>query len=846
MPTFLSNPTSLLRRIKKPVRTAGKALQEYVSGRGLLVESNWRARLAILVLFQVAVGLQRNYRWSENVQSDEDVYHLQRPYSTHANFVALDALRIIIGLISVFIESTCSRGYGLQSSPCSADEVNLSPIGHVPAPGDESIDNTLWSPAQDVLVSRPLRLGTFRSNLAIALLSLLLTIRSYFVLYAINSAIALNLANPISAHFTSAFVPLFSGLFMRVFFAWSFPAQQWLGIIIQVLGILSAENLNFQPDILRMSVFLTFAPALLASLSFTAVFYIYKLHNVHTPHELNVRLFAFGFATHLAALVFDNLHISSSTDSVNNSNIYLSTSFIPLLLHAIIDVVSLSTIFYRDSVMLGVATSVSTAILVAYTRCLRGSLSFSDVCGTMVSILGFLIYIAAEAERRVHVNNADKKNFSSRSRNYLICLPLLAILAYSGYTTFNSYPESYLNGLAFSQKMSRPESLESPIFADLTFLPPAPPSPSGPACTREPLPSVHYFSGERNYHEFDNVLLIVFFSHARYDANLDFYKEVYSEFFPNMVFVGPRNREDKGFSHSYDVLVDSYESEENLSDWRNYKMAGRMAHHMLYTILTAPPYSTGCYEGFLWAPFDTLLNIPRLQLFDKTRLWYFSPWAEYIPNAAISEDAWQNPSNHALPARVSPDPETDFKSTYRGWWVDWWWGDEHFGIPVCKPAFERIPLDMRTRLAHRFTHDETRYIGGSADTLYIPARLAPGFIEVLGTFLETDCFLEIAVPTAVHLIVPEGENILFVDHWWIWEPPFNASFVRDVWARGMEVDTFHTFHWGDKDADGVWKAIPENIDDIRQLFRESAVRQGIEWLPTSRQGLEAPTHPVSD
>ena len=44
-----------------------------------------------------------------------------------------------------------------------------------------------------------------------------------------------------------------------------------------------------------------------------------------------------------------------------------------------------------------------------------------------------------------------------------------------------------------------------------------------------------------------------------------------------MVFVGPKSREDKGFEHSYDVLVDSYESEEDISDWNNYKMAGRVS-----------------------------------------------------------------------------------------------------------------------------------------------------------------------------------------------------------------------------------------------------------------------------
>lgn len=57
-------------------------------------------------------------------------------------------------------------------------------------------------------------------------------------------------------------------------------------------------------------------------------------------------------------------------------------------------------------------------------------------------------------------------------------------------------------------------------------------------CHRKPLRSATWYSYERSYHEFDDVLLIVFFSHARYDVNLDSYKEVYSEFFPNVSRLG--------------------------------------------------------------------------------------------------------------------------------------------------------------------------------------------------------------------------------------------------------------------------------------------------------------------
>ena len=74
-----------------------------------------------------------------------------------------------------------------------------------------------------------------------------------------------------------------------------------------------------------------------------------------------------------------------------------------------------------------------------------------------------------------------------------------------------------------------------------------------------------------------------------------------------------------------------------------------------------------------------------------------------------------------------------------------------------------MPEDMRAHLA-QLNDGQTRLIGGSADTLYIPGRHRTAFMDVLALFLETDCFLEIATPTTVHLVVPPGEPIQFVDH----------------------------------------------------------------------------------
>lgn len=79
------------------------------------------------------------------------------------------------------------------------------------------------------------------------------------------------------------------------------------------------------------------------------------------------------------------------------------------------------------------------------------------------------------------------------------------------------------------------------------------------------------------------------------------------------------------------------------------------------------------------------------------------------------------------------------------------------------PAFEMISATKRSDLS-QLTNGALRMVGGSADTLYLPGYLRESFLETLDPFLDTDCFLEIAVPTAVHLVRPPSQKITFIDH----------------------------------------------------------------------------------
>ena len=94
-----------------------------------------------------------------------------------------------------------------------------------------------------------------------------------------------------------------------------------------------------------------------------------------------------------------------------------------------------------------------------------------------------------------------------------------------------------------------------------------------------------------------------------------------------------------------------------------------MAHHMLYTAMREHP----CYAGYLWAPFDTLLNVPRLQQFDQRFFWYHSPFGQYVHNPALGDSAANNDAlRHAPPANISPDPAQNLTATWRHWGPDWW------------------------------------------------------------------------------------------------------------------------------------------------------------------------------
>ncbi|TCD62315.1 hypothetical protein EIP91_007082 [Steccherinum ochraceum] len=618
-----------------------------------------------------------------------------------------------------------------------------------------------------------------------------------------DRAIAEHFNGPFATSLAISFsVPLILiGLFSV--FIWTVGIVQYQAVIMQVSGFLIIQAGITTVSSSQISNSALLALSLSTSLAFILISYIYRTQHRISLEAIHVFLFTVSFLIHLVIYAVDR----PTAELLAFRHIRFS---FPLLLQCITqsstDLLTLMVIFFMDAPTAGILISLGTAIHFITTCFTSGAFSGYLLLGSLVIIVACVSYLTSRGEE-------DDEDL------YLKSGPGLAfVLQMTGVAFFLIFGLFLLIHSADDLTDIQNSDLKAAKIQDLVL-------DSRITCRRKPLPSATWYPYEREYHAFDNVLLIVFFSHARYDVNLDSYREVYAEFFPNMVFVGPRSRQDAGFNHSYDVLVDSYEAEEDLTDPTFYKMAGRMAHHMLYTALDAYP----CYDGYLWAPFDTLLNIPRLQQFDQKYFWYHSPFGTYVPNPALGDEITNaNKSRHAPPLLFSPDPDLNLTETWKGWQTDWWWGDPHVGLDVCMRAFRKVPLEMRENLA-ALTNGTTRLIGGSADTLYIPGHHRQVFLDTLGLFLETTCFLEIATPTVVHLVRPLEEPIQFVDHWWIWQPPFNASFVRQKWTEGFEVDTFHTFHWGDVQDDGVWRGNPAHIPDVRRLLVESAERQKVDF-----------------
>ncbi|KAJ1304510.1 hypothetical protein OPQ81_005655 [Rhizoctonia solani] len=594
-------------------------------------------------------------------------------------------------------------------------------------------------------------------------------------------------AVPGAIHMFSLFTPLLCAFLLQLLFRRHYSISTWNGLLFQLAGLALVQ-----------------CGTAINHMKLTSTLLLVFKWVEYPLGALNLFLWGSSSLLYLIAYVF-----------INSESLWTFSFSVFGLVVAVVSAVEIVAMTYvlkhSDAVVVGSASYFVSCIL-AFFSVLSGSANYRllILLGVFITAYGLVIFVSErglvdqeEEQKEVDVQSQESPIKAAIALGIASIAVVIATLAISS------------QGTGVGLQSPRP----TPWF-DFTSLPP---TQSKAWCPRKPLPKLSGRKETRKRarvtHAFDNVLLIVFFSHPRYDVNLDYHLEMYQDYFPNILYVGPQTREDAGHKGVYDVLVDGFKSDEDLGGaW--FKMAGRMAHHMLFTAMKENP----CYDGYLWAPFDTFLNVPRLIQFRQDTIWWHSPFKDiitYVDNPAIT-----NGSHHAPPGTVQPGPAKDLIATFKDWGQNWWWGEPNVGLNVCMPAFEAVSAKRRSQLA-ALTNGELRMVGGSADTLYVPGYLRDPFLETLDLFLDTDCFLEIAVPTAVHLVRPPSQKISFVDHWWIWEEPLNATFVRNRWADGYEVDTFHKYQFGKKDEQGHFQGDPGHIVAVQDLQVDSFRRQGM-------------------
>ncbi|KAJ7479116.1 hypothetical protein FB451DRAFT_1395716 [Mycena latifolia] len=614
---------------------------------------------------------------------------------------------------------------------------------------------------------------------------------------------------------TDAISILFVGVQTYLLLGTTTPLRHWTSVLLQIVAFIGVHHIKAVPPYSAPTYILLVLTTSVSALVLVATSLIYHALRDVPFHKLNLVLFTSCLAGYvLCALLSSSAHAAAVPSDAYPRD--LVAAAVILGLRAAGDLLTLAILRRTSPFTLSVLTLLVASITPAFSHLVFWSAIPFLAPQYLASVLSLYAAVSHLLDAPVSSYNTPPTSSSTMwpPRRGFIRLTLVFI--------------TLLVGLAMAPLCPLPSSPPASFVSHTPMPHQHPPynlthvsDSVAPTCVRRPLPPSTLYAGPHptrpSFTAFDDVLLVVFFSHPRYDINLDAYREVYSAYFPNILYIGPGSREDRGFLHSHDVVVDSYMAAEDFdADW--FKMSGRMAHHMFYTAVKDYP----CYAGYLWAPFDALLNVPRLMQFPQDSIWYHSPFAQrFVPNPVAVE-------KHPPAAKISERTPHEYAREAGAWGATgfWWWGEKHMGLEVCLSAYDSVPARMRARL-EGLIDGPGHLLGGSADTMYLPGHLRDDFLDVLGTFLQTDCFLEIALPTTLHLILPKDEEIVWVDHWWKTPPPWNTTYVRDLWAEGYEVDSFHSFHWGDIQADGVFGPNKDSFKDMRALLNDSFIRQGI-------------------
>jgi len=183
-----------------------------------------------------------------------------------------------------------------------------------------------------------------------------------------------------------------------------------------------------------------------------------------------------------------------------------------------------------------------------------------------------------------------------------------------------------------------------------------------------------------------DILLVINYNHAHYNS-IPFLKELYSPYFPNIVFVGPKLHPEVEFC-------------DHDRGYYGYKSIAQ--------IMIKYPH----YQGYLWVHDDCVINPWNFQRFDQSKIWFNNPGIAQLDPAGLTK---------------------------------WVWWRKAIGYQAIKNVYDK--LSQKHKDALRANCGENRVFWGYSDIVYIPTKYASDIIGLCALLNREHSFLEIALPT---------------------------------------------------------------------------------------------------
>ena len=206
-----------------------------------------------------------------------------------------------------------------------------------------------------------------------------------------------------------------------------------------------------------------------------------------------------------------------------------------------------------------------------------------------------------------------------------------------------------------------------------------------------------------------NILLIINYNHAHYES-IPLLKEIYSPYFKNIVFYGPKKHKNVNFcAHN----------------------RGYLSYICIADAMKRYPHC----DGYLFLMDDCILNAPLLKNLDTSKIWYLLY-------------GFLNPEQ--LPQSLSLDKGPNA--------TEWCWWHTQWGCKPITAAFNKIPDHYKKVLAQNW--GESNVVAAYSDIVYIPSQYKEQYSELATLFCNQAAFLESALPTIISCLDSKNN--------WIW------------------------------------------------------------------------------